>query len=91
MLQGDVAAFKEYTLEDAKGGRAVPDPQQPKLEKGPKKEQPQQRQTQEQPQKAQQQEQKPAASAPKQPSGMRLHSGDQTLCVTLFFVMSGRL
>lgn len=69
-VQGDVEAFKNYSLEDAKGGRAVPDPQQPKLEKKPKKDEPEQKQDKPQPQKSQQQEQK-APSPPMQSSGIQ--------------------
>lgn len=70
--QEDVAAFKDYGLEDAKGGRAVPDPKQPKLEKTPKKDEPQQKQDKPQAQKASGQEQKAAPSPSKQPSGGRV-------------------
>lgn len=66
--QEDIGAFKDYSLEDAKGGRAVPDPQQPKLEKKPKTDEPKQAQGKPQ-DNSQGQEQKPASSPPKQPSG----------------------
>ena len=66
-VQGDVAAFKNYTAEDAKGGgggapkkQAVPELEGKKAE-GKQETAPQQ--------KPQQQEQKPAPSQPKQPSG----------------------
>ena len=64
--QEDVAAFKDYTAEDAKGGGA------PKKQAAPKSEgqKPEGKQEAAPQQKAPQQEQKPAASQPTQPSGM---------------------
>ncbi|KAA6412928.1 MAG: hypothetical protein FRX49_13770 [Trebouxia sp. A1-2] len=62
----DIAAFKDYTAEDAKGGGA---PKKPAAKPEAKKESKQETAPQQQPQ---QQEQKPAPSQPKQPSGGRV-------------------
>ena len=66
-MQEDIAAFKDYTAEDAKGGgapkKAAPKPSEDKKE-GKQEAAPQQQ--------PQQQQQKP--SQPKQPSGQRLLS-----------------
>lgn len=68
-MQEDIAAFKDYTAEDAKGGgapkKAAPKPSEDKKE-GKQEAAPQQQ--------PQQQQQKPAPSQPKQPSGQRLMS-----------------
>ena len=63
-MQADIAAFKDYTAEDAKGAGA---PKKPAAKPEAKKEGKQETAPQQQPQ---QQEQKPAPSQPKQPSGL---------------------
>ena len=68
-VQGDIAAFKDYTAEDAKGagdGGGAPKKQAVPESAGKKAEGKQETAPQ---QKPQQQEQKPAPSQPKQPSG----------------------
>ncbi len=62
-IQEDIAAFKDYTAEDAKGGGA---PKKPAAKTEAKKEGKQETAPQQQPQQS---EQKPAPSQPKQPSG----------------------
>lgn len=64
--EADIAAFKDYTAEDAKGGGA---PKKPAAKPEAKKEGKQETAPSQQPQ---QQEQKPAPSQPKQPSGGRV-------------------
>ena len=71
-VQGDIAAFKDYTAEDAKGaggGGGAPKKQAAPESEGKKAEGKQETAPQ---QKPQQQQQKSAPSQPKQPSGKML-------------------
>ena len=70
-VQEDIAAFKDYTAEDAKGGAGGGGGGTPKKQAAPESEGKKAEAKQEKaPQKPQQKEQKPAPPQPQQPSGI---------------------